>query len=266
MPKDHLFWRAVLWPFKMLFRLVSLIFQGIIMGTEKVILLFRENGSNVIKKKSSPDDYVKFKTIDAIKGSYDNFEKFLAKNQSTIGIILGARGTGKSAIGLKLLENLHVLSKKNFYAMGFKDLPDWIDVVEDINDIKTDSFVLIDEGGILFSSRKSFSDANKLLSELLLVARHNDLSILFISQNSSNLEINAIRQADYLVMKPSSLLQRDFERKKIKEIYEEAMEKFRKHKNVIGLTYIYSEQFKGFVSNPLPKFWSQKVSKSFRKK
>jgi len=62
------------------------------------------------------------------------------------------------------------------------------------------------------------------------------------------------------------LLQRDFERKKIKEIYEEAMEKFRKHKNVIGLTYIYSEQFKGFVSNPLPKFWSQKVSKSFRKK
>lgn len=265
------FWKIVLFPFRLLFMLLSYIFKGIIMGTEKVITLFRDNGPEINKKilkKPSPEDYVPFKTIEAIKGTFKSFELFVAKNPSTIGIILGARGTGKSAIGMKMLENLHVLSKKNFYAMGFKqeDLPDYIDVVEDINAIKTNSFVLIDEGGILFSSRKSFSDANKLLSELLLIARHNDLSILFISQNSANLEINAIRQADYLVLKPSSLLQRDFERKKIKEIYDEASEKFQKYKNIKGLTYIYSEQFKGFVSNPLPTFWSQKVSKSFRKK
>lgn len=265
------FWKIVLFPFRLLFMLLSFIFKGIIMGTEKVITLFRNNGPEIkkkIMKKPSPEDYVPFKTIDSLKGNFKNFESFVANNPSTIGIILGARGTGKSAIGMKMLENLHVLSKKNFYAMGFKqeDLPDYIDVVEDINQIKTDSFVLIDEGGILFSSRKSFSDANKLLSELLLIARHNDLSILFISQNSANLEINAIRQADYLVLKPSSLLQRDFERKKIKDIYDEASDKFQKYKNVKGLTYVYSDQFKGFVTNPLPTFWSQKVSKSFRKK
>ena len=238
------------------------------MSIEKLITIFTDNAQNIkqIVKKPSPEDYVPFKIIETMKGSFNNFESFLANNPSTIGIILGARGTGKSAIGLKLLENLHVLSKKKFYAMGFKNLPNWIDVVEDINEIKTDSFVLIDEGGILFSSRKSFSDANKLLSELLLVARHNDLSILFISQNSANLEINAIRQADYLILKPSSLLQRDFERKKIKDIYDEASVKFEKYKNIRGLTYIYSEQFKGFVANPLPTFWNQKISKSFRKK
>lgn len=251
--------------------LLSFIFKGIIMGTEKAITLFRNNGPEIKKKivkKPSPEDYVPFKIIDSLKGNFKNFESFVARNPSTIGIILGARGTGKSAIGMKMLENLHILSKKNFYAMGFKqeDLPDWIEVVEDVKDIKTNSFVLIDEGGILFSSRKSFSDANKLLSELLLIARHNDLSILFISQNSANLEINAIRQADYLLLKPSSLLQRDFERKKIKDIYDEASDKFQKYKNVKGLTYVYSEQFRGFVSNPLPTFWSQKVSKSFRKK
>ena len=257
-------WSVVLWPFKMLFRLLSLIFQGIIMSTEKVIGLFKDNAPKMVKP--APSTYEKFSTIESLDGAYDDFESFIAKNSSTIGIILGARGTGKSAIGLKLLENLRVKSKKNFYAMGFKDLPNWITVVDNINDIKTDSFVLIDEGGILFSSRKSFSDANKLLSELLLVARHNDLSIIFISQNSSNLEINAIRQADYLIMKPSSLLQKDFERKKIKEIYDEASTGFKKYKNVEGLTYFYSDKFKGFVTNPLPTFWSQKVSKSFRKK
>ena len=265
--KDKYLWlRIIVWPFMILFKLLSLIFQGIIMGTDTVITLFRENGDERKRfKRAAPEDYVAFKAIDTIKGSYQAFESFISKNPSTIGIILGARGTGKSAIGLKLLENMHVLSKKNFYAMGFKDLPDWISVVDNVNDIKTNSFVLIDEGGILFSSRKSFSDANTLLSELLLIARHNDLSILFISQNSSNLEINAIRQADYLIMKPSSLLQRDFERKKIKEIYDEASSKFQKYKDKKGITYIYSEQFKGFISNPLPSFWSQKVSKSFRK-
>jgi hypothetical protein len=268
---DYLWITIILWPFRMIFMLLSLIFQGIIMGTEKVILLFRENGHEIKKKLSrrpSLTDYVKFKTVEIIKGSYEKFEGFIAKNPSTIGIILGARGTGKSAIGLKLLENLHVISKKNFYAMGFKqeDMPDWITIVDNVNDIETDSFVVIDEGGILFSSRQSFSDANKLLSELLLIARHKDLSIIFISQNSSNLEINAIRQADYLIMKPSSLLQKDFERKKIKEIYDAASEKFQKYKNITGITYIYSDQFNGFVTNPLPTFWSQKVSKSFRKK
>lgn len=257
---------VILYPFRLLFSLLSMIFKGIIMGTEKVIMLFQSENS-ASKKPVSQDVYVPFYVLEGFKGDIDKFEHFVAKNPSTIGIILGARGTGKSAFGLKLLENLHVNSKKNFYAMGFKrkDMPQWIDIVEDVSSIKPNSYVLIDEGGILFSSRKSFSNANTLLSELLLIARHNDLSVIFISQNSANLEINAIRQADYLILKPSSLLQKDFERKKIKEIYDEVQKHFDGYKDVPGVTYIYSEQFKGFVTNPLPTFWSQKVSKSFRK-
>jgi hypothetical protein len=258
-----------LWPFRFLFRAVSWTLTAIFLVFERIFLKkSAEETKKYSQKTAVKIEYVPFKIIDKVKGSFTAFESFVAKNPSTIGIILGARGTGKSAIGLKMLENLNSISKKKFYAMGFKqeDMPEWINIVEDVKDIDTGSFVLIDEGGILFSSRKSFSDANKLLSELLLIARHNDLSIMFISQNSANLEINAIRQADYLVLKPSSLLQRDFERKKIKDIYDAASEKFQKYGNTQGLTYIYSEQFTGFVSNPLPSFWSQKVSKSFRKK
>ena len=47
------------------------------------------------------------------------------------------------------------------------------------------------------------------------------------------------------------------------EIYEEALEDFNRYKNTKGLTYIYSDTFKGFVANPLPTFWSQSISKSF---
>ena len=86
---------------------------------------------------------------------------------------------------------------------------------------------------------------------------------MFIAQSSANIEINAIRQADYLVLKPSSLLQMDFERKKIKEIYEESKKDFEELKEHRGLTYIYSNDYRGFISNSLPSFWSTKVSKAY---
>ena len=86
-----------------------------------------------------------------------------------------------------------------------------------------------------------------------------------VTHNSANIEINTIRQADYIALKPSSLLQKDFERKKIKEIYEEVEKEFEKYKTDKGLTYIYSHNYKGFVSNPLPSFWNSKVSKAYEK-
>jgi hypothetical protein len=213
----------------------------------------------------------KFKALVEVKkleGDYDSFKNLLNKGKSTIGLVLGARGTGKSAIGMKLVENLKITSKKNLYALGFQpdSLPDWITVVKDINQIKTNSFVLIDEGGIEFSSRKSMSKGNTLLSDILMIARHKDLSVLFITQNSSNLEINVIRQSDYLLLKPSSLMQKDFERAKIQNIYKEVDKEFKELKDKQGITYVYSNGYRGFITNSLPSFWTEKVSKSYRGK
>ncbi|MDO8340185.1 MAG: hypothetical protein Q7T16_06025 [Candidatus Burarchaeum sp.] len=199
-------------------------------------------------------------------GQLEDFEQRLLTSKSTIGLILGARGSGKSALGMRLLENVAAKGSRQVCAMGFDEasMPGWIRCVESVDEVPNGAFVLVDEGGITFSSRSSMSSANKLLSALLLVARHKDVSALFISQNSANLELNAIRQADYLLMRKPSLLQKDFERKKIGEIYAGIVEQF------AGLpeqgrysTYVYSDQFRGFVANELPSFWSQRASKSF---
>jgi len=220
-----------------------------------------------VKGHSKPKDanFQEFRELKKKKGNLETFNNFLYDNKSTIGIILGARGTGKSAIGMSFLENFASKSEKKLYALGFKQsaLPNWIKVVKSIEDIENNSVLLVDEGGIEFSSRSSMTNANKLLSDILLVARHKDLSVMFITQNSSNLEINAIRQADYLILKPSSLLQKDFERKKIKEVYESVDKDFETLKEDRGLTYLYSDKYCGFISNDLPSFWSEKVSKGY---
>jgi len=218
------------------------------------------------KRKLMTAKYEDFEIISSEIGDYSSWEKKTNTSDSVIGVILGARGSGKTAFGVKYLENVHAKYNKKCYAIGFRkeEMPDWIAGVENIEEIGNNAFVLIDEGGILFSSRNSMSNANKLLSELILVARHKNLSILFISQNSSNLDINILRQADFLILKPSSLLQHNFERKIIQNIYKEAQPHFEEFGNEKGLTHIYSGDFKGYVANPLPSFWGTNISKSFR--
>jgi len=256
--------KAIYWALKQIFlgiyKIIKFLFSSIKSKTEK------KRASRLKPKTFS--QYKKFLVVKDIRGSFDDFEKNLINKKSLIGIILGARGTGKSAIGLKIVENIKSKNNRKTYAMGFKaeTLPEWIIPTESIKDIDEGSFVLIDEGGISFSARRAMSDANKILTELLLISRHKDLSILFISQNSANIEINTLRQADYLILKPSSLLQKDFERKKIREIYEEAEADFKELKGRIGLAYIYSDWYRGFVSNSLPSFWTEKTSKAFSKK
>ncbi len=220
----------------------------------------------VIKKFTAPPEYGEIKTLKTIDGSFKEFEEELLNSDSKIGLILGARGKGKTALGLKLVENLATKTRKNFYCMGFSNekMPSWIQDVEDIKYIKNNSIVIIDEGGMMLSSRNSMSKANKLLSNLIFIARHKNLTILFVAQNSANLEINIIRQCDFIVLKKASLLQQNLERKIIQRFYENCFDDFKIFKSIIGTAYIYSDEFIGFVNNPLPSFWKENISKSFR--
>jgi predicted AAA+ superfamily ATPase len=261
------FFLAIWWIIKGLWWLIKSFFKGIYWLSEKMVS-FAYKEKSIGKGKLKSKDIVKIAKLTVLetqKGTFSNFLTKLKTSDSMIGIIVGARGSGKSAIAMSILENLKG-GKKKFFAMGFqsKDLPDWIQTIEKVDDIENDSYVIIDEGGILFSSRDSMSNSNKLLSELLFIARHKNLTILFISQNSSNIEINTIRQADFIILKKSSLLQKDFERKKIAEIYTEYADGFEKYKNYKGLTLIYSDLFVGYIDNELPSFWSTNISKGFR--
>ena len=259
-----LWWCIVRAPFKALWWLAKKIGNLFSFSKERAEQFSVKQHRKELSKESA---YFSFQVIETIEGNWQAFEDKLLSNKSTIGIILGARGSGKTGLGMRLLENARAKTRRTCYCMGFHEetLPSWLQSISKLEEANKDSFILIDEGGILYSARKSMSEANKILSEALLIARHNDLSIIFISQNSANLEINALRQADYLLLKPSSLLQKDFERQKIKDIYEASSTGFQKHKNRDGLTYAYSTEFQGFFSNPLPSFWTSKVSKSFRK-
>lgn len=216
-----------------------------------------------IEKKSKT---IKLETLETEHGNYDEWQNKFFRDDNQIGIILGARGTGKTALGFKLMEEFYYKTKKKCFVMGVdnKKLPFWIKSIDNISGIRDNSLVLIDEGGILFSSRRSMANVNKMLSQLILISRHKNINILFISQNSSNLEIDVLRQADFLLLKKSSLLQKDFERKIVQKIYSDISEKFREYLSNKENFYLYSEEFRGIIKNNLPTFWSNKISKNFK--
>lgn len=260
--------KAILFILKIIWFIIKIPYF-IIKGILFVINFFKvsRNKRKIKKQKQAMVSvYEEFKVIKTEKGTFKEFENKIFNSDSKIGLIIGARGSGKTAFGIKFLENAYSRTKKKCFALGFKEseMPSWIKVVSDVKEISNDSIVLIDEGGILFDSRSSFSNANKLLSHLILIARHKNLTILFISQNSSNIEVNVLRQADFLILKTSSLLQKEFERKIVQKIYDKVNPSFQEYRDDKGITYIYSNDFLGFVSNPLPSFWKESISKSFK--
>ncbi|MBU0760636.1 MAG: hypothetical protein KJ858_03025, partial [Nanoarchaeota archaeon] len=72
------------------------------------------------KREKITAEYGELRIIEAISGDLSAWEKEILKAESKIGIILGARGSGKTAFAIKLMENVYFKKKVKCYAMGFK--------------------------------------------------------------------------------------------------------------------------------------------------
>lgn len=214
------------------------------------------------KQKEEFDDFTE---LNSESGSYKDFKRKLTKG-SLIILILGKRGSGKTVLGMRLLELVRNDTKKKCYVMGYEKtkLPMWIKKSKDIESIPNNSVALIDEGAIVFSSRESMKKPNKALGNIMAIARHKNLTLILITQNSAMVDVNVLRLADSLLLKEPSLLQSKFERKGLKEIYEKVIPEFEGKENKKKLFYIYDDDFMGLMESPLPSFWNEKISKSFR--
>ena len=209
--------------------------------------------------------YVPIEEAETVKGSYNNFYKKLL-DKSLILLIVGKRGSGKTAFGMKMIETFARETGRKCYVLGFEHakMPGWLKKAGVIEDIPNNSVALLDEGAVLFSSRDAMKNPNKELGKLMAVARHKNLTLIIITQNSALVDLNVLRLADTLMLKEPSLMQATFERKAVKEMYEKVSKMFQKKENKEQLTYIWDDDFEGLVRSNLPNFWNEGISKSFK--
>ena len=82
------------------------------------------------------------------------------------------------------------------------------------------------------------------------------------------IDLNVLRLADIVLLKEPSLLQTKFERKAIKDMYERVSKVFKDLEDddvKEKYFFVWSDDFEGLLSYDLPDFWSDDVSKAFRK-
>jgi len=217
------------------------------------------------KEQKEKEPYMPFDIVEEEKGNYQDFHDKM-KGHSLVMLITGKRGSGKTSLGMKLLEFFKKETKRKCYILGYGStrLPFWIKKAESMEKIPNNSTVLFDEGAVLFSARESMKNINKELGKVMAIARHKNLSLILITQNSAMIDLNVLRLADTLLLKEPSLLQSKFERKAIKDIYESVSPKFKNVGMKKAHFYIWDDDFQGMLKYGLPGFWSDKISKSFR--
>ena len=83
--------------------------------------------------------------------------------------------------------------------------------------------------------------------------------------NSAMIDLNVLRLADVVLLKEPSLLQAKFERKAIKDMYNQVGDAFKQLKHRERYFYVWSDEFEGMMEFELPDFWNESISKSFGK-
>lgn len=200
----------------------------------------------------------------------------VSHGKSKIIAVTGSRGSGKTGVALWLAEEArHNAGHKYIYYIGepeHKEIyPPWFKFLKDIEDIPEGGFAVIDEAGIKYNARKYQQQSNKDLTDLMVIARHKSITMIFITQNLSIIDINIDRLLDMIIFKPGT----DYgirqkrgvmitKQQREHMIIMNRMKPVTKEECLLlyrsGAYPIYRK-----ITNPLPSFWDdEKISKSFK--
>ncbi len=189
----------------------------------------------------------------------------------SVVLILGKRGSGKSALGYRLLELLRYVA--DIYVIGVPEqarslLPEWIGIIPSLEDLPNKCIALVDEAYLTYNSRGSMTAKNKAMSQTLNLSRHKEQTIIFISQDAGQIDKNILGSANVLVFKELGMLQLEFDRPQLSKLAtqaKQALDSVQGSKKRWSFVYAPDTDFLGLLENELPSFWKPSLSRLFAK-
>lgn len=184
-------------------------------------------------------------------------------------LVLGRRGSGKSALAYWLLEVFHY--ELACYVVGVpteagRYLPDWVGIRSSLDGVPRRAVILVDEAHLPYHARTSTAAASIEMSRLVNLARQREQTLLFVTQEARQVDRNIASSASVVVFKEPSSIQVSFERPELRRRAEEALAQFqivRGDKRSWAFVYAPDADSQGMLENPLPSFWTPKLSHLF---
>lgn len=184
-------------------------------------------------------------------------------------LILGKRGSGKSALGYRLLELFRYVA--DIYVVGIPEearklLPEWIGIVPSLEDLPAKCIALVDEAYLPYHARGSMTAKSKAMSQALNLSRQKEQTIIFISQDAGQIDKNILGSANVLVFKELGMLQLEFDRPQLTKLAtqaKQALDSVQGNKQRWSFVYAPDADFRGLMENELPSFWKPRLSRLF---
>lgn len=181
-------------------------------------------------------------------------------------IIIGKRGSGKTALGFHILDLHHRFSKRPLYVLRFpkqKLLPKHIKSAHSLEDAPEGSVLLIDEAGLDFNQFAFNSKEGKEVAGILKLARHKKMSIIFITQHGATLTRDVRRLVDVYLLREPSLSQRYDEISIIKRLYQNCFMLFETDTAKKKGFYIADNNVMEMAYFDLPSYWNDEISTAY---
>lgn len=187
--------------------------------------------------------------------------------------MMGKRGSGKTATAMYAMEEWHNLSGGRIGGAVLKApsgvkklLPEWVATPNRIRGVPTDSVVIIDEAQQMANARRSASNDNLDLAQLVALSRQRNQLVILISHHSRKLDMNDVMDASRVIWKLPAAGQVMFERKEMKPFSQRAVDRFAQRKgNPQKVAYVmdFEDLAFGFTQTKLASFWSEGLSTGY---
>ena len=184
-------------------------------------------------------------------------------------LIVGKRGSGKSALAYRLVELLRY--KLTPYVVGVgpqarKYLPDWIGMVPDLESLPFNAIALVDEAYLPYHSRRSMAEGSMAMSQILNLSRQRNQTLIFVTQEARQVDRNIASSATVIAFKEMGMLQPEFDRPELRKLVGQAKESFgnvRGERRKWSFVYSPDADFVGLLENELASFWKPSLSRLF---